>query len=159
MSLWSRFRDDEWGAIVSAELVAIGTVAVLGGTVGMNALGHSVNSELEEMAFAIRSLNQSYAVAGHTSSRAWTAGSSYTQPDVEQSLRELSDIVCDRPEPPATPKRKAPGKPKKKGQPKADADDQAFLEADESTLIPADPVSPEDDASKVETTIEPTPDA
>ncbi len=159
MSLWSSFWADESGAIVSAELVTIGTVAVIGGTAGMNLLAHSVNDELQETAFAIRSLNQSYAVAGHASARAWTAGSSYTQPDVERSIEELSDMVGDQPNKSSEQPKKPSKKSKKKIKEQADDDQAAFLEADVSALMPPDPVEADDDASQVETTIEPAPEA
>ena len=158
MSFWMSFWQDEGGAVVSAELAAIGTVAVIGGTAGMNALGHSVNSELRETAYAIRSLDQSYTVAGAVSSRGWKAGSSYTQPAVEKSLAELSDLIGDRPDPAPQP-RKPAKKAKKKYKEQEEQDDAAFLAPDESSLATPDPVEAEDDVSKVETTIEPAPDA
>jgi hypothetical protein len=89
MSLWRDFWNDEQGALLSAELVAVGTVAVIGTTVGLSTLSKSVNDELREVAYSIRSLNQSYSVPGHVGCRAWTAGSSYTQPDVNQSIQDL----------------------------------------------------------------------
>jgi hypothetical protein len=164
MPLWRSLWEDESGAIVSAEMVAVSTVAVLSGTVGMNMLASSVDGELREMAHAVRSFDQSYAVAGHVSSRAWTAGSAYTQPDVKESLRKL-DLIGDQPnvpaEKPRKPAKKAPQKAKKKVQ-KQDADEQddlTFVVPDESSLQQPDPVEAEDDASKVETVIEPAPEA
>lgn len=175
--VWSSFWSDECGAVVSAELVAVGTVAVIGGTVGLNAMGHAVNGELREMAQAVRSFNQSYAVAGHVSSRAWTAGSSYTQPDVKKSLAELDELVGDRPDNGVRPENqgdqpsKSPKKSKKKNKDQdkkagderaADetaGDQAAFLEADESALLPPDPVEADDDASQAEIDIESFPEA
>ncbi len=162
MSLWSRFWEDEAGAIVSAELIAIGTVAVIGGTAGMNMMGHAVNDELRETAFAIRSFDQSYAVSGYVSGRAWKAGSSYTQQDVKKSLREL-EIIGDQPNVPQNQPKKPPKKSKKKFKEQADdvtnEDETAFLQADDAALLPPDPVESDDDASQVETTIEAAPDA
>lgn len=164
MPLWRDFWEDETGAVVSAELVAVGTVTVLGGSVGLNLLATSVNDELRETAFAIRSLNQSYAVAGHASPRAWAAGSAYTQPDVQQSLKELGDIVGDHPNAlqaePKQPPKKTKKKAKKQAKKQADDQDQtAFLEADEAALSPPDPVEAADDASQMEAVIEPAPEA
>lgn len=85
MNLWK----DEAGAVLTAEVVLVGTVAVLGAVVGLNAASTAVDEELKEFASAIRSLDQSYAYLGHQSCRAWSAGSYYRQPDVEQSLSEL----------------------------------------------------------------------
>uniref|UniRef100_A0A7C4QR48 Histidine kinase n=1 Tax=Schlesneria paludicola TaxID=360056 RepID=A0A7C4QR48_9PLAN len=83
--LWN----DQGGAVLSAEVVLVGTVAVLGGVVGLNMAATAVNDELKEFAYAIRSLDQSYGYLGHQSCRAWAAGSYYRQPDVQQSLQEL----------------------------------------------------------------------
>lgn len=163
MSLWREFWGDEGGGVVSAELVAVGTVAVVGGTVGMNMLGASVNEELRETAHAVRSLNQSYFVTGHVSKRAWKAGSFYTQPDVRKSIEELDAMICDEPERPAIPQAKPKKKAKRSsGDQVDDQDDRdttAFLQADDAALLPPDPVEADDDVSKMETVIEPAPEA
>ncbi len=88
-SLWA----DECGAVLSAELVMVGALGVIGGTVGLAAASHSVNEELKEFAFAIRSLDQSYCIEGRQGCRAWTAGSCYQQPDVEESRAELQGMI------------------------------------------------------------------
>jgi hypothetical protein len=80
---------DEAGAVLAAEVVMVGTVAVLASVVGLNLAATAVNDELTEFSSAIRSLDQSYAYLGHQSCRAWSAGSYYRQPDVQQSLSEL----------------------------------------------------------------------
>lgn len=90
MSFWTDFWDDESGMVLSAEAVTVGTVGVLGSIVGLNAAGNAVNSELKEMASAIRSLDQSYGYRGQVGCRAWSAGSCYVQQNVEQSLAELN---------------------------------------------------------------------
>jgi hypothetical protein len=95
MKLIQELWRDEAGLVLSAEAVTIGTVGVLGAIVGLNAAGTAVNSELKEMAFAIRSLDQSYGYVGHQGRGAWTAGSYYRQPDVQQSLADLSDGPTD----------------------------------------------------------------
>ncbi|MFG0334948.1 MAG: hypothetical protein ACF8TS_16450 [Maioricimonas sp. JB049] len=84
---------DECGAVLSAEVVLLGTLGVIGATVGLSALSKSVNDELTELAFAIRSLDQSYCYEGRTGCRSWTAGSCYIQPPVEESLAELGVYV------------------------------------------------------------------
>lgn len=87
---------DESGAVLSAEVVLLGTLGVIGATVGLSALSKSVNDELTELAFAIRSLDQSYGYEGMKGCRAWTAGSSYVQQPVEESLAELCGYVDER---------------------------------------------------------------
>lgn len=89
--LWELWHDDE-GAVVTAELALLGTVGVLGGVVGLNVMARSVNDELAEVAFAFRSLDQSYHVSGFQGSGACVAGSGYIQQDVETSLAELCGI-------------------------------------------------------------------
>jgi hypothetical protein len=52
-----------------------------------------VNDELTELAFAFRSLDQSYSIPGTKGCCAWTAGSEYIQPDVDESLADLGAEV------------------------------------------------------------------
>jgi hypothetical protein len=89
MNLWKQLWNDETGAVLTAEVVMVGTVAVLGSIVGLNAATTAVDEELKEFAGAIRSLDQSYGYLGHQSCRAWSAGSYYRQQDVQVSLQEL----------------------------------------------------------------------
>jgi hypothetical protein len=89
MRLVKDFLQDETGVILSAEAVMIGTLGVLGTVVGLNAASTAVDQELKEFAGAIRSLDQSYGYIGHQSCRAWTAGSYYRQPPVQQALNDL----------------------------------------------------------------------
>ena len=89
MALWNDLWDDEAGAVLTAEAVLIGTVAILGGVVGLSQAATAVDEELKEFAQAIRSLDQSYGYVGHRSCRAWSAGSYYRQPDVRVALQEL----------------------------------------------------------------------
>lgn len=72
-NLWN----DEAGFIVSAELVLIATIMVIGLIVGMATVRDQVIQELADVAQAISNINQSYSwsgVTGHTSS---VAGSSF----------------------------------------------------------------------------------
>ena len=90
------FWQDESGLVLSAEAVTIGTLGVVGAVVGLNAATTAVDQELKEFAGAIRSLDQSYGYVGHQSCRAWTAGSYYRQPPVQQALADLcSDGATD----------------------------------------------------------------
>ncbi|QDT33475.1 hypothetical protein [Thalassoglobus polymorphus] len=89
MRIFKQLLQDEFGAILSAEAVVIGTIAVIGVSVGLNAASKSVNAELFEFASAIRHLDQSYSVSKVEIDGDWTAGSAYTQPDVKKSMKEL----------------------------------------------------------------------
>ncbi len=59
-----KLYNDEAGAILSAELVLIGTIAVLGVLVGLVELQCSIVDELNDLGEAFGSLNQSYTFAG-----------------------------------------------------------------------------------------------
>jgi Flp pilus assembly pilin Flp len=73
--LWS----DEGGAIISAELVLVLTIVVLGMIVGLVAVRDAVVTELADFAQAIGSLDMSYefAAVSLTPGAAGTAGSEY----------------------------------------------------------------------------------
>lgn len=89
MRCFNLLTADEAGFVLSSELVLLGTLGVIGATVGLSAAARSVNEELTELAFAFRSLDQSYHVEGTRSCRAWTAGSEFIQQDKEESIAEL----------------------------------------------------------------------
>ena len=109
MGLLREFWNDELGAILSAEMVSVGTVAVLGTTVGLGALRDSLNDELVDVAKAVRSLDQSYSIQGVSNGSAWTAGSSYVQRPVAESVASIG-VSAKNPEartPVAPPASKA----------------------------------------------------
>jgi len=58
LGLWT----EEAGAVVTADLVLVLTVAVLGTIAGVGALSAAINTELEDLAEAIGALNQGYEV-------------------------------------------------------------------------------------------------
>ncbi len=60
----NRFWNDEVGAILSAEIVLVGTILVLGMLVGLVELQCSLVDELNDLGEAFGSLNQSYTLAG-----------------------------------------------------------------------------------------------
>lgn len=86
---------DESGAILSAELVLLGTLGVVGATVGVKMAATAVNDEMKDVANAFRSLDQSYCYEGFCSPHAWTAGSCYQQEDVAVSLEKLRKLDPD----------------------------------------------------------------
>jgi len=116
MNMLKKFWTDEGGVVMSAEAVMLGTVAVLGLTVGVGTIATAVNGELNELAMAFRSFDQSFAVPGFTTSVngaysgvgggfvghpvsgagfasqgvvSRTAGSAYIQPPEEESKQML----------------------------------------------------------------------
>ena len=63
--LFSRWLFCEDGAILSAEIVLVGTVLVLGLITGLTCLQQSLTSELQDLAGAFGALDQSYCFSGH----------------------------------------------------------------------------------------------
>ena len=60
MNILNALRNDENGFIVSAELVLVGTILVLGMIVGLTEPSFNVNQELEDVGSAIGGINQTY---------------------------------------------------------------------------------------------------
>jgi hypothetical protein len=132
-ALWG----DESGLVLSAEAVAVGALGVAGVTVGAGALAHSVNAELEETAFAIRSLDQSYSFPEQKIGNAFVAGSSFTQKPVKEAHKELREqIERDRAAQEKAQKAEEPKpavQPPKKKKKKNKADDD---ELEPVTFVP-----------------------
>ena len=90
---------DEAGVIVSAELVLVGTILVIGMIVGLVELQTSVVDELNDLGEAIGSTNQSFStssIAGQKtdgSVKAATAGSYFTDSQDSCDGNECA-IVC-----------------------------------------------------------------
>jgi hypothetical protein len=77
-NIFTKLINDETGFIVSAELILVATIAVLGVVVGLSEIAYGVNNELEDVASAFGSVNQSFYVNGvHSEGKACTAGSEY----------------------------------------------------------------------------------
>lgn len=80
--LYSQLLNDEAGFIVSAELVLVSTIVVLGMIVGLSELSLNINNELEDVGSAFGSMKQTYHVAGMKGHKGCTTGSSfYDAPD------------------------------------------------------------------------------
>lgn len=117
-TLWQ----DEAGFIVSAELVMLGTVLVVGLITGIACVQDAVIGEYTEVAGALRGLDQSYSVSGMHGCwdrccglTSWTAGSAYYQQDAEREvcfgLCPPGPIVCPSVETPAVPLTPVPETP------------------------------------------------
>ena len=78
---------DEAGFIVSAELVLIATILVIGLIVGLSEVQHAVVSELNDVGDAIGKLNQSYLYTGF--SKAKQFGGGVALPFIWPELREF----------------------------------------------------------------------
>jgi hypothetical protein len=62
---------DESGFIISAELVMVATILVIGLIVGLSEVQHAVVGELNDVADAIGSANQSYGYSGFAKRDGW----------------------------------------------------------------------------------------
>ena len=101
--LWN----DEAGVIISAELVFVLTILVIGMVCGLAELQCGVVAELDDISNAIGALNQTYAFTGCSSFKAdgsfksFVAGSSYSdsRDDCDDPDCQPSDIGCDAPTP------------------------------------------------------------
>ncbi len=93
MNLFAKLWRDEAGVLLSAEAVVVGTIAVVGLTTGLTVVAKAVNEELQDVAFAIRSLDQSYSIPAIEGCGARTASSSFTQEPVKKSLAELTTVI------------------------------------------------------------------
>lgn len=132
MNLLAQLWNDESGVILSAEAAVVGTVAVIGVSAGLSVAATAVNQEMQDVAFAIRSLDQSYQIPGQVSCCANTAGSSFLQQPVEQSLQQLCGVAVevhqesdeDSVEPSRAERRKSKDR-KKKRKPQAGSDNES----------------------------------
>lgn len=73
LALWN----DEAGFVVSAELILIATIAVLAMVVGLAEVSNAVNQELEDVASAFGSVNQSFRYQGLTGHGGAAGGTSF----------------------------------------------------------------------------------
>lgn len=88
---------DEAGFIVSAELVMIATILVLGMIVGLAEVSNNINQELEDVGSAFGRINQTFSVQGFYGHKGFISGSSFG--DKLDFCDGQYDINCDRPVP------------------------------------------------------------
>jgi hypothetical protein len=94
--------NDEAGFIVSAELVLVATLLVLGLIVGMSQIQFAVVEEMNDIAHAIGSLNQSFSYTGFSAEKSGGAvksiyfGSSFKD-NPDECDNACTAIACDAP--------------------------------------------------------------
>ncbi|MCP4788071.1 MAG: branched-chain amino acid aminotransferase [Fuerstiella sp.] len=93
MKIFNALATDENGFIVSAEIVLVGTILVLGVIVGLTELSFGVNQELEDLGAAIGSVNQSYSYSLASGEKGHVVGSRFT--DYQDECDSSCDISCD----------------------------------------------------------------
>jgi hypothetical protein len=129
LNLARKFWNDEQGVLISAELVLVMTIGVIGMTVGLSEVQHAVVAELNDVGDAIGSLNQSFGFSGFHGLKtagwgggwgfgggfggfgggfgggfvkAWTPGSAFVDV-VDTCDNNQCMIACDVPTPEAVP--------------------------------------------------------
>lgn len=70
--------NDENGFVISAELILVSTIVVLGLIVGLVEVRQAISDELEDVASAIGSINQSYSYAGLKTNKSCLSGSRFS---------------------------------------------------------------------------------
>ncbi|MEK6261358.1 MAG: branched-chain amino acid aminotransferase [Planctomycetota bacterium] len=85
LALWN----DEAGFIVSAELVLIATIAVLAMVVGLSEVANALNQELEDVASAFGSVNQSFRYQGLCGHGGHSGGTCF------EDRIDFCDSACD----------------------------------------------------------------
>ena len=98
MTLLHALYRDEAGFVVSAELVMIATISVLSLIVGLVEIQTGVDQELEDVASAVGSINQSFHYNGLQScEKSGTAGSRFT--DGQDECDDDCDVQFAAPRP------------------------------------------------------------
>ncbi|MEJ7590998.1 MAG: branched-chain amino acid aminotransferase [Planctomycetaceae bacterium] len=95
MNILTALKTDENGFVVSAELVLVGTILVLGMIVGLTELSYGVNEELEDLGSGIGAINQTYYYALASGKKGEVVGS--TNRDFVDECDNDSDITCNTP--------------------------------------------------------------
>ncbi len=73
-----RFWSEECGAIVSAEIMLVATILVIGMIVGLKSVRDSVVTELADVAQAFANVSQSYSYSGVAGHHAFSGAGSFT---------------------------------------------------------------------------------
>ena len=95
MNILNALKNDENGFVVSAELVLVGTILVLGMIVGLTELSYGVNEELEDLGSAIGAINQTYYFTLGSGRKGTVIGSTFL--DFTDECDSATDITCNTP--------------------------------------------------------------
>jgi Flp pilus assembly pilin Flp len=96
-----KLLNDEAGAVISAELVLVLTILVLGVIVGLSEVAAAVNTELNDLSNAIGAMDQSYAFTGFKASadkdKSSVNGSRWSDKHDDCDGNDSCDLVCGPP--------------------------------------------------------------
>ena len=78
-TLFAQLLNDENGFLMSAELILLASILVLGLVVGLSEVSFAINNELEDVASAFSSMNQSYSANdSHSRDKGRRSGSRFS---------------------------------------------------------------------------------
>src|SRR5262245_1907642 len=91
--------NDECGAIISAEITLVLTIAVLAMVVGLSEVAVAANTELNDISNALGAMNQSFFFTGFhattpTKTKSVVPGSQFTDHEDVCDKNESCEIVC-----------------------------------------------------------------
>jgi Flp pilus assembly pilin Flp len=95
--------NDEAGAVISAELVLVLTILVIGVIVGLSEVAVAVNTELNDISNAIGALDQSFSFTGFKAdggtakAKSATSGSAWNDSHDDCDGNTSCDLVCGPP--------------------------------------------------------------
>ena len=95
MNILHALKSDENGFIVSAELVLVGTILVLGMIVGLTELSYGVNEELEDVGSAVGGINQTYYYTLASGHKGEVVGSTFL--DFADECDNSCNLTCNSP--------------------------------------------------------------
>ncbi|MBL8816426.1 MAG: branched-chain amino acid aminotransferase [Planctomyces sp.] len=93
MNILNALKNDENGFVVSAELVLVGTICVIGMIVGLTELSYGVNEELEDLGSAIGGINQTYYFTLASGKKGEVVGSTFL--DFQDECDNSCDLTCN----------------------------------------------------------------
>ena len=78
MKVFARLWSEETGAIVSAEIMLVMSILVIGVIVGLKSVRDSVVTELADVAQALANVSQTYSYSATSGHHAYTGGGLFT---------------------------------------------------------------------------------
>jgi hypothetical protein len=103
LTMFTSLLNDDAGFILSAELVLVATIMVIGLIVGLSEIQHAMVSELNDVADAMGSINHSYFYTGFSATSSMSGalksasrGSSFFDPMDDCDMNQAS-LSCNAP--------------------------------------------------------------
>ncbi|MDX1967700.1 MAG: hypothetical protein SFV23_11055 [Planctomycetaceae bacterium] len=101
--MFRKLYTEECGAVLSAELVLVLTILVVGVIVGLSEVAVAVNTELNDLSNAIGAVDQSYFFTGfkgqgtNDKQKSASAGSRFDDKNDDCDVNTSCDLVCGAP--------------------------------------------------------------